>query len=154
GFRGILAINPVALELLIARGSEQRALGTGLPARDLVGLAAKPASFLPASRPGAVGLTGLAGLLVEVVGLPLTVGLHAQIDRGDCGVSQLGRAEGLRIARANALEEVLPQGAGILAGLLGLELFSALAAIGARRSRTPLEPLLNQAEAVLRPRLE
>ena len=58
-------------------------------------------------------------VLVEVEGLALAVGLHAQVDRRDRGVAEVGRAEGLGIARPDALDEVLPEGPGVFARLLG-----------------------------------
>src|SRR5262249_15748118 len=75
-FGGVLGVDPVPFELLIARGLEQGALVAGLPADDLVGLAAFVAALLPAGRPGAVGFRGRASLLVEVVRLALAVRLH------------------------------------------------------------------------------
>src|SRR5262245_60227191 len=133
----VFAVDPIAFELLIGLGPEQRALITGLPADNLVGLAAEVAALLPAGRPGAVGLAALAGRLVEVERLPFAVGPHAQVDRGDRRIAEVGRAEGLGVARAAALHEVLPQGVCVLAGLGRVQLVAALAAIGARRRRPP-----------------
>ena len=49
----ILAVDPVAFELLVVGRLEQRALVAGLPADDLVRLAAKLAALFPASGPAA-----------------------------------------------------------------------------------------------------
>ena len=97
-FRRVLAVDEVALELLIARGFEQAAGFASLPADDLVGLAAEMAALFPAGGPGAIGVNDAAVILVEVESLALSIGLHAQVHRGDGGVAQVGRAEGFRVA--------------------------------------------------------
>src|SRR5207237_371123 len=91
----ILAADPVALELLIARRLEQRTGVAGPPADHLVGLAAELAPLFPPGRPRAVGLDDLAVLLVEEQGLALAVRLDAHVDGRDRGVAEVGRAEGL-----------------------------------------------------------
>ncbi len=88
---------------------EQRAFVAGLPADDVVRLAAKLAALFPAGRPGPVGLGDGTGPLVEEEGLAFTVGLHAHVDRRDRGVAEVGRAAGLGVPRADALDEVIPE---------------------------------------------
>ena len=111
----VLAVDPVAFELLVVDGRlDGRSLGrAGLPAHDLVGLAAELAPLLPTGGPGGVGVGDLAGPLVEEVGLAVAVGVDAEVDRRDRGVAGLGRAEGLRVPRLDALDEVVPEGAGV-----------------------------------------
>src|SRR5205085_2667819 len=114
GLRGrVAAVDPVTLELLVVGGVEQRALVARAPADDVVGLAAELAPLLPTGRPRRVGLADLARRLVEEQGLALAVRLDAHVDRRDRGVAEVGRATGLGVARADALEEVRPEGAGV-----------------------------------------
>ena len=91
----------------------------GVPAHDLVRLRPLLAHLLPPLGPRLVGLGDLARLLVEVEGLALAVRLDAHVDRRDRGVAGLGRAEGLGVPRADALDEVLPEGAGVVVGADG-----------------------------------
>src|SRR5271168_4132601 len=90
----------------------------------------------------------LSGAPVEVIGLAFTVRLDAQIDRRDRRVAKLRRAKGFGVARTDTLEEVIPQGACVLAGLLRRKLLAAFALVGARRGRTAFEDLRDAAETI------
>ena len=131
-----------------SRGDESRAFErVGLPAHDLLGLASLVADLLPLLGPRFVGLGDLAGGLVEVVGLAVAVGIDAEVDRGDRGVAGLGRAEGLGVPRPEALDEVVPEGAGVVApGCVGLDERAGLPC-SARRGRAAVELLRGDAEA-------
>ncbi len=129
-------------------GSSRRALVAGLPAHDVDGLGPLLAHLLPLLGPGGVGLGDLAGLLVEEEGLALAVGLDAHVDRGDRGVAEVGRAEGLLVARADAADEVVPQGAGVVARRVGGECSPPSALFDARRGGPALDLLRDDVEAV------
>src|SRR5262249_12358596 len=125
--------------------------GVGLPADDLVGLAAVVAAALPLLGPEAVGRAGLADLLVEVVGLAVPVGVDAEVDGHDRRVARLDRAEGLGVPRADALDEVVPQGAGVGVvplGRAGVDVLAAFAPVLARRGGAAADLLRDDAEAV------
>src|SRR5262249_54733512 len=70
---GGLAVDPLALQLLVVARGEGRAPEAGVPAHDLLGLAPLLAPLLPLLGPRLVGLGDLAGLLVEEEGLALAV---------------------------------------------------------------------------------
>src|SRR5208283_5992504 len=97
--------------------------------------------------PGTFGLDNLAGILVKVEGLALAVRLDAHVDRHDRRITEVGRAEGVGVARAHALDVVLPQRPGVFAWLLGLEAVTTLALVGSRRRGLALQLLLDHREA-------
>src|SRR5262249_21612834 len=122
--RRVFPVNPISLELLIFRQVEERAVFAGFPADDLVRLAALVAHLFPAPGPALIGVRDLACLFIEKVRLAFAVRLDAEVDRGNGRVSEVGGAEGLGVARAHALEEMLPESVGVFAGLWGCELLA------------------------------
>src|SRR6266568_4064035 len=148
-FRGILAVNPGAAELLVIGRHNHTARVAALPADDLIGLAALLAALLQTSCPAGVGRDRLALLGIPEQGSAFTVTLDAHVHRGEGGGAQLGGAERFAVSISDALEEILPQGFRVVAGqAAGDELpLHVLQPLG--QSRAALHSLRQNLEAEL-----
>src|SRR5262245_4943787 len=89
-------------------------LVAAFPADDVVRPAALLRPPLPGGRPRGVGVHRLARFLVPEQGLALAVAKHAHVDRGERRGAQGRGAERVLVLPPEAVEEVLPEGVGVV----------------------------------------
>lgn len=130
-FCRILATLPIAFKLLVRRRNQLGSGLAGLPALNFLGRAASVACGFPTLAPAWIFVGDLAAGWVHEIGLAEAVGINAQIDCGDGCIAQRCWTKRLLALRANATQEVLPQGAGVLARLSRVEQLATVALVGA-----------------------
>src|SRR6266851_6098729 len=112
---GILTVDPGAAEFLVIGRYNDAAGVAGLPADDLVRMAALLAPLLQAGRPTSVGRHGFPLFRIPEQSSAFPITENAHIDGRERSRAQLGGAESFSLAIADALQEIFPQRLGVVA---------------------------------------
>src|SRR5262245_17249912 len=110
----IFAIDPNATQFLVWRRLYHASYVASIPPDNLIRVAAFFAPLFRARGPTRVGVHRLTCLRIPEQGPAFAVTDHAHVDSRECGRTQFRGAECFPLAIADALQEVFPQGLGVV----------------------------------------